>query len=384
MAKVIAKEIAMQDKVAERSTFDRVTSLTPLYKKINDNQISFSIGDKEAIIGELEEAILYIIAVFRFSPIWLVKKWLEENYPVKGESNKIIENWLDVGLIFPEGSAICVYLRPTKFLLDIIGDIPKEYTEISEPLMKHYVTKQQVMFDIITGNENSQIYYALRKEENLLKGYHPMGIEGNDKGTITIVENSIKAPIIKPSDQDLIDQENQIINEIRNGEEFTDEFSDFSKFIIVYNNNGKLGTQLPDLIVPIKRDHGRPMSWAIEVEISPKPIEKYKNIFMSYANNIKYGTLVYIMGPGRVRDRISRAYKEVKDQMGNTKVKFIDIDPPTISLEYWENVNLTKKIQEINEEKQKDKERIEKQKEDVKDLFVDIAKINKDEFDIID
>lgn len=366
-----SKDLKIQDKAAEENTYRRAPKATPSIEKIDDFHIIIHNETKSMTISRLEECILMIIADFTYTPVWLIKNWVDSIAVVDSAAEEMIEGFIETGLCYTENSTTGVYLRPTRFLLDWFEE-DKKYIDICYNLLTHTLSEEQVMFDIIYGNDDSELYYLLKKENEMLPVFSPIHLETRRKdGTICIRENKFRIGMKGLNEEELIDKESKIMEQIKEQKEFTNEFSDLSQFLIVHRVDGKLGTQCPDLAIPIKRNAGKPKSWAIEIELTPKHYKDYVRILKAYKNNIKYGTLVYMCAPGRIAGMLKKAYEEIGGSLGYTQMKILEFNPPALDIDYFFNDNIRKQ-KRLNKYAEQDREEKEEQIAVVNDLFKEI------------
>lgn len=317
--------LELQDNESVKNSFYRSPRQIPNIEKKHD-KLEIKTIETTIYISKLEEVILYIIADFKFSPFWLIQQWFEI-YSINGFEQ--VSKWINVGIVWAETSTMGVFIRPTKFLLDLFQVEDTRYIEIPFGLLNHTCGEEQLVFDVMTGNPKSEIWYLI-KDKKLLPCYHPLAIEPEDEsGTIVIREGNFKANRFKP--EELLANEDLIKREIRAGKHYTSEFSDFSMFPIVnYTDENELITQTPDVLIPIPRTN-KPESIAIEIELSAKTADKYLQIMKNYQNNIKFGTLVYLAGTPRIARLVKDAFVAVKG-LGTCDLFLIPFTPPAMRL----------------------------------------------------
>lgn len=314
--------LKLQDSESVKNTFYRAPKVTPTIEH-KTTHLEVRTIDDSATIDKLAEVILYNIAEFKFAPYWQVQQWFEafnEDY------FKRISDWISVGLVWAETTTMGVFLRPTKLLLNMFKTEDQVYRQIPFGLLNHTCCEEQLMFDIMTGNSQSEMWQILHSD-NVLPCYHPLNIQPeNDSGTIAIREFNFKAN--RYNTAKLKEKEAELELDIKTGNAFTKEFEDFSLFPIVnYTDDGQLITQTPDILVPIPRQNKLPMSYAIELELSSKTSAKYLQIMKNYKNNIKFGKLYYLCGNNRIMKMVKDAYDAVGG-LGTCQLYIVPFVPP--------------------------------------------------------
>ena len=331
--------LEIQDKVAENNSYYRSPKVIPNIYKLNDYQLSIRTVDNEVLINRIEEVIFSIIVSFKYTPYWLIQQWYESQGI--GEIGTLIENWIKVGLIWAESSPTGIYLRPTRFLLDLFKEEDRSYyVDIPYNLLTHDVSEQQMLFDIQIGNEESEIYQVIMDEEKF-PVYHPLNLKSRNEyqGTIAVRESDFRLGYKRLKSEELLYREEELTREIKSGEKYTSELvKDFSLFpIIKYNTlnqegKGDIITQTPDVLVPLPRkDGGLPQSYAIELELSAKTLDKYVGIMDSYKNNNKFLKVFYLCGNARIATLIKQAFQKIGG-LGTCELYLLPFTPPALRL----------------------------------------------------
>ena len=320
--------LEIQDNEAVKNTYYRYPKVTPHINKFQD-YVEIKTIDNAVSLHKLEEVILYIIADFKFSPVWLIKQWCAD-YNKDGQT--LIENWVKVGIVWAETTSMQVMIRPTKFLFDIMKIEDQNYIDIPFNLMNHTCAEEQMCFDIMMGNPKSELWNLLCKETQLLPCYHPLDIKPpNDRGTIIVREALFSIKRFKP--QELLDKHDKLKKEIATKKAVTSEFIDFSMFpIVTYTDDNKIITQKPDCLIPIPRIDGRPQSCSIELELTAKTSDKYIQIMKNYKNNLTFGKLFYLCGSRKIANLVTEAYKSVKG-LGSCRLFILPYAPPAQRLD---------------------------------------------------
>lgn len=323
--------LTLQDQEAAKNTFYRRPKKSP-HVVLHEDHVEYKTIDDSTKIYKIDEVTLYILCEFTFIPVWLVQQWYEA-FNLNGYDS--IESWIKVGLAWCQPTALGVYIRPTKFLLDQMEIPEKEQIFRGLPfnLMNHTCSEEQVMFDVMMGNEYSELWNLIKAEANKFPCYHPLKIQpkANEKGTIILGENSFRENRFNP--EEILQGQEQIRRDIIAQKVFSAEFSNWSLFPIVdgIDKNGKLYTQRPDLIVPIPRENGEARSCAIEMELTAKSDNRYEKIMQNYKNNDRFGKLYYLCGNDKIATRVSNAFNKVKG-LGKCRLFIVSYTPPAQQL----------------------------------------------------
>ena len=341
--------LTLQDQEAARNTFFRRPKKSP-HVSAGPGYIEYKTIEDVARITKIDEVVLHILCEFTFIPIWLIQQWYRD-FDLDGY--RFVENWIKVGLAWCEPTALGVYIRPTRFMLDQIFmesnqgtdeekvkekedlEFRKKFRGLPFNLMNHTCSEMQIMFDIMMGNEKSELWQLI-KQENKLPCYHPLGITPvNDTGTIIISESWFRENRFKPDE--ILKGQERVRQDILDKKAFSAEFVNWELFPIVkgYDSStksgNKLNTQRPDLIIPIPRIEGVAQSYAIEMELTPKDAKRYDNIMQNYKDNDKFGKLFYLCGSGIIASRVKAAYKKAGG-LGSCRLFIIPYDAPAQQL----------------------------------------------------
>lgn len=318
--------LRLQDAEVVRNSFYRHPKVTPNIEKYSDHIVVKTI-DNSCELYKLEEVILYIIADFKFAPVWLVQQWFDIYH--RNDYFQSILDWIEVGLVWTETTSMGVYVRPTKFLLDLFQIENDNYIAVPFGLLNHTVSEEQMIFDLHMGNKKSEMWQII-KEKELLPVYHPLGITCNGEvGTLALRETHFR--LNRYDTKELVSRDREIMSEIESGAKFTTEFSDFTAFPIVSVYGKKVIVQTPDVIIPLPRKDGKAQSFAIEIELSPKTKQKYEQIMQNYKDNIKFGTLLYFCGTARIAKMVRDAF-DVVGGLGSCELYLLPYTPPAMQL----------------------------------------------------
>lgn len=300
--------LEIQDQEAVKNTYYRYPKVTPHITKYNDF-IEVKTIDNSVDIRKIDEVVLYIIARFRWAPAWLIQQWFEV-YSIDGYTQ--IEKYINVGLVWAQTGSTGVFIRPTYYLFSMMDIKETFYTDIPFNLLNHTCAEMQIVFDVMMGNPKSEIWYFI-KNGQCLPTYHPLGLTcENDTGVPIFIEEEFKSSI---DTKHIIDNQDKLIQSIRDHKKFTAEFKDYSLFTLATPESDdpqKFYTQRPDLVIPaFRKEDSLPQSWAIEMELSAKTKNKYDKIMQSYKNNLIYGYLIYLCGNNNIVEKVKNAYKEI-------------------------------------------------------------------------
>lgn len=317
--------LEIQDQEAVQNTYYRYPKVTA-HKNLYSDHIEVKTIDDVAFIYVIDEVILYIIARFRWAPAWLIQQWYE-TYGIDGYSK--IEQMIKVGIIWAQTGSTGVFIRPTYELFDWVDIyestwIDKDgierknrpsYVDIPFNLLNHTCAEMQIVFDVMMGNPNSEIWYFIKKSgAQCLPEYHPLHITSNQPvGVPILTEEEYKGRIDATS---IRTGQDKLIQSIRDRQKFTAEFQDYSLFTLATEDPDKnkegIYTQRPDLVIPAFRlENGQPQSWAIEMELSAKTGNRYDKIMKSYKNNMVFGYLLYLCGNNYIVEQVKKAYKAI-------------------------------------------------------------------------
>lgn len=300
------KLLELQDQEAVKNSFYRYPRVSPHITQYKDH-VEVKTIDKVANLYKIDEIVLYIIADFKWAPLWLIQQWYED---FNLDGYKAVENWINVGITWAETSTNGVFIRPTKFLLDMMDINDQRYAEIPFNLLNHTCAEEQIIFDISTGNPHSELWSVIKSDKKL-PCYHPLKIKcTNDTGAMVIREEHFKLNRFDP--KQLEDLQDKLKQSIMTKNPFTLEFNDFSLFpLVCYDDKNNIVTQKPDVVIPIPRIDGVPQSYSIELELTAKTQERYDKIMQNYKNNLIYGKLFYLCGNARIAKLVKTAYQNV-------------------------------------------------------------------------
>ena len=339
--------LAIQDEEVAKNTFYRAPKSSPHIEKISDYCINIKTIENIVSITKLEEIILYIISSFKFSPFWLLQQWFDIYHK---NGFEVISQWINVGLVWAETSSMGVFIRPTRFLLDMYKVEDTKFIEIPFGLLNHTCAEEQLVFDLNMGNNKSEMWLVIQQEETL-PVYHPLGLKAeNDTGTIAIREADFKLGYKRSEIKNILEKEDEIKRQIKSGMKYTEEFNDFSNFpiILIEHKTGELLTQTPDIIVPIPRKEGKAESYALELELTPKTPKRYIDILKNYKNNIKFGKLFYLCGSQRIAKLVKDAYKNIGG-LGDCDLYLLPFTPPAQRLSNYSYEDEAKQEQLIKD-----------------------------------
>lgn len=345
MSRKLVELLKTQDQEAKKNTLFRGTKRTvPTYEKI-DNYLLVTNKEDSCRIYRIDEIVLYLIQDFKFLPLWLIQQWYKDFNITNTFS--ILEGFIKVNLVWLESDPTGIYLRPTKHLLNLFSSEKVNYTAIPKQFLNHKFGEAQVVFDIMSGNKHSELWNII-KENELLPTYGPLELEDNLDGALIIRENWVRTGFLDRNS--IIEQDKELEIEIKAKKKFTSEFKNLKLFQIVTEENGKFDSQIPDLIVPVPREDGLPKSYAIEVELTSKGVNKYIKILSNYKDNLKFGKLFYLTGDAKIAKDITDAYRKLGKSLGTCKLYIIPYTPPAMRLDNYsfEDEENIKKVLKLN------------------------------------
>lgn len=308
------------------NTWYNYNSVDPIVTK--GDSISVKTEDYEVYLSNFEEVVLYIIANFLFSPTWLIKNWIEKYKISANSSEDLIKLWINTGLVWMEPSVTGIYLRPTNFLFELFKQPIIKYRSIPYNQLSHTICEQQIMLEIMLGDKENNINKAF--SNIYMPRYSPLGLK-SASGTNIITESQFNGLLYykTKSEEEISDIERVLEEQINDNKEITDEFKNFSKFVIVKKDTKKneYVFHVPDLIVPLKRNKGRAQSIAIEVELSDKKVNRYIQTLEMYKNNNRYGYVVWFSGSDQITSNLTEAFNTI-NSLGNVKMAIYPFKTP--------------------------------------------------------
>lgn len=305
---------------AQENTWkNRYNAVLPDIKKIGEI-IQLTSGNKIVFIDSYDEIILTIIIKFLFSPVWLINSFYQ-TWKIAGISdlsqNKI-NDWIDIGLIWKEASVTGQYIRPTYLLFKLFGLPPETFCNIPFNTLTHTISEQQVMFDIMSG-KGTISEMIIKNKNSYLPRVSELGFNNSINGTNVITESDYRNPKLFREEgiAELSDTENTINEGMKNGDSITPELLNFNQFVLVkkINNTGVVkkdfAFHIPDMIIPVLRENGKPKSIAIEVELTNKRYA-YEETMKRYKDNNKFGTVYWLCNSPNISASLRNAYELVE------------------------------------------------------------------------
>lgn len=346
-------ELTLQDREAAKNTFYRYPKVEPDIIKANPAR-GIMKPEVRTINGKItlekiDEVTLYILCEFKFIPVWLIQQWYNVYYDRKLNIGYArVLHWIEFGLAWCEATSLGVYIRPTMFLLNVIydtdDDADKQFTGLPFNLMNHTCSEEQLMFDCMMGNPESEFWLSFKNlYPSRFPCYHPLFASGGDpsdrNGTIILPESRFRANRFNPDE--LVNGHERLAMEITNTSTITSEFSDWKLFNLEcgYNSKGKLETQRPDLAIPIPRVEGKAQSWALEMELTAKTAARYEKILDHYRNNNIYGFVVYLCGNPYIVELVRKAFQSIGG-LGTCRLITLDYKAPAQALQSFSKEDL--------------------------------------------
>lgn len=286
--------------------------VVPSIKKDGD-LLYLSTSDLSVCINSFDEILLTIIIKFLFMPIWLIKDCYCFAGNLYEDIEQKIQDWINIGIIWKEDSVTGQYVRPTYALFQLFGLNPYPYVNIPFNTLTHTISEEKVVFDIMSGNSD-----IIKREKINIPRISELGFSPSNYGTNVISEVDFKNPKLYTEEglKELELIENKINQGIANKEIITPELEDFRFFVLVKNtNNEKLNKKkynfhIPDLVIPLPRENGKPKSIAIEIELTDKRYN-YEETLLRYKDNNKFGVVYWLVASTNIANSIKLAYNKI-------------------------------------------------------------------------
>lgn len=319
--------------ITEESLFDgaNISLVNTRQRRYNNVRFSAEVKDGKYIItsenGILEltiydEIILAILLKFRFAPSWLVMEWYDsirediklfpEDEGYKEFSLNRLRDLINVGFVYEFPSAVSMFLMPTEKLASIFGERLGGFNNPPYNTLTHTISEQQIMFDCLSGKAK------YLEGINCIPYVSSLGLDTVGAMCIPELDYSVRNSYFKNHIQEFNDQEAILIQEMLDGKIITTPDLKESKFTIHKKiDQYDYEMKIPDLVVLAPRvldedEVAVPRSIALEVELSCKGVEAYKNILNLYWSNLKYGKVVYLLNDPKIRSCLIEAYNWVK------------------------------------------------------------------------
>lgn len=332
-----------QNKEASKNSFWRSPKATPVVRKFADH-FEVKTIDHFVKIGKLEETIFYLLSDLRYLAFFHVAQMLQQ---FKKDPFTEVSNWIGVGLVWAESTHLGVFIRPTRLLLELYNNYDFRYNYIPFTKMRHTISEAEVLFDVMMGNPNSEIWQIVKHFETL-PPFHPLGLKVEDDAGTTIIREA-RFSLHRYTEVSMLNRETKFENSIKSGNKFTLEFEDFSYFPIVgKNRNGNAKLQIPDLVIPVPRgENGKANSIAIEIELSMKQTSTYETILKNYKDNNRYGTLIYLVDTPQVIRTLKQAHENIGGT-GSCELKIIPYSPPAMAITDYDTNNQKNQFELLN------------------------------------
>lgn len=311
--------------ITNESLFEdsKVSLINTRQKRYNNVRFKCELRNDEYILisenGRLrldiiDEAVLYIIAKFRFCPAWLAMQWYNNGAVTIGGDigSSKLKSFIEFGLLYEFPSAVAVFLMPTDRLASLFNIRLGNFNNPPYNTLTHTISEEKVMFECITGHAR---YIS---DVRCIPYVSSLGL--GTIGSLCIPESdySIRNTYFNKHIEEFNDQESRLAAEMLNGNIITT--SDFKEFKLTIHkkiDQYKFDLKIPDLAVLAPREVvdgiAMPRSVALEVELTCKGAEKYTRILDIYWSNLKYGRVVYLVNSKNTRDCLIEAYKSVRN-----------------------------------------------------------------------
>lgn len=312
---------------SEDNTYSgRYSSAIPHFEK-NGAVIRVQGNGSETLINTYDEITLYLLAKYLFLPLWLVEQWYEGNEDeivgteVQDGKGKV-KNWVKLNLCWLESTPTGIYMRPTKALFTLFNMEMEKYSNIPTNTLTHTICEIGVAHDIMSGD------HPLLKKFNHLPRQSMLGLPPQSTAANIVCESDFRNPGMWTKDgiEEVIRVENSINMDMEAGKIVTEEFRQFKYFSVIKKvddtgiPNRDYISHIPDIVIPIVRDNGKPQSIAIETELTSKGVKGYEESIKRYKDNNKFGYVIYMCGGPGVAESLKKAYRKVG---GSGETKFI-------------------------------------------------------------
>lgn len=279
----------------------------------NGSVITYSTSLVSVDISAFDEIVLTIIMKFLFVPVWLVKQFYQSEIKMVGNEDyvdEMVHKWIKLGIVWKESEVTGQYLRPTYALFQMFQQPPYRYCNIPFNTLRHTICEEKVMFDVMSGASE------IIEKEKVMPRVSELGFEGKLSGTNVIAEEDFRNPSLFGEYRKIMDVEYGVNEGMKRGSKVTPELQDFRYFNIVkkVDNTGNVKSDfkfhVPDLIIPVIRDKGKPMSIAIEIELSNKRVN-YVESMERYKDNNKFGVVYWLCATPQIATYLREAYEQV-------------------------------------------------------------------------
>lgn len=314
---------------ARRNTWGTYNRTAPTVER-GPGFLRYSTSLVSVEIWPFDEIILHILLKFLWMPVWLMERFFGYQYPYAGLDGVVQERlsqWEQLGIVWTEEHPTGTYVRPTHALFQMFSQEPTSYNIIPANLLTHTVCEETVCFEVMTG-----ISPILKKEKTMPR-VSELGLEGNMSGTNILPEIDFRYLARQDEYHTIMEVEHELEEAVRNGgPNLTAELKDFRWFTIAkkVNNTGTVRQDyrfhIPDLIIPNIRQEGKPMSIAIEVELSNKRAVNYEETMLRYRDNTRFAA-VYWLCDGIISAQLHKAYDSVGGT-GSTRMEVVEFQPP--------------------------------------------------------
>lgn len=305
---------------------------------INDEYVLISDGGR-LHIDIFDEIALYILVKFRFCPAWLMRQWYETKNTtnVIGRDNDKLRKFIEFGLMYEFPSAVSVFFMPTNKLASLFNVKLGGFTNPPYNTLTHTISEEQIMFECLSGIS------PYTKDIKCIPYVSNLGLGTYGSFCIPEEDYSIRSTYFSKHIEEFNDQEARLIKEMIDGNIITTpDFKEFKLTIHKKIDQYNYDLKIPDLAVLAPRvlkdvdgmNFAMPKSVALEVELTCKGTQKYIDILDIYWDNVKFGTVVYLVNAKKTRDCIVEAYKEVRRRHSIDKVsrtcdfKIIEFEVP--------------------------------------------------------
>lgn len=305
-----------------------ISLITTRQKRFNNVKFSCEVKDGNYILtseeGKLslsifDEIVLYIIAKYRFCPVWLARQWYESNNRgvTLGQDTykEKLRSFINFGLIYEFPSSVSVFLMPTDKLASLFNIKLGVFADPPYNTLTHTISEEQVMWEFMSGHHpslNTLPHFPYISE---------FGLGEYEKGAKILpeIDYSVKNSYLKKNITEFNDREARLTQEMLEGKLIT-SVDIVENHLAIYKkvDSDEYDVKVPDLVMLAPREMkdgiAVPCSTAIEVELTNKRKDDYVRLLDLYWDNLKYGHCLYLVSNSKIKDNIINAVEQIYDK----------------------------------------------------------------------
>lgn len=294
-----------------------------------ENRCILQSGPAQLELSINDEIILYILFIYGYMPLFLAKQFLKTGSFIGQEKSKLIQ-YRDFGLIYEYPTPVGIFLMPTDKLAILFGKNLGDFVSPNYNLLTHSVSEEKIMYECMTGTAE------YLKDIPHIPYISQLGLGKNSDGTSIISEEqySVSRGFFYKNLEKYNEDESKLREEIKAGKQITTpDLKEQNLIIYKKKSADKYDYKLPDLAIlaPRKIINGIafPQSTAIEVELTGKGMNKYKDLLQLYYNNMKFGKVIYLTPDGKIRDDLLKAWNKIdKSKTQTCELEILDFVIP--------------------------------------------------------